>query len=108
LLGFFASARAVDQREIDFSQAADHVGEYVVVVGVVSDAKVSSKGNAFLNFGGRFPNHVFTGFVPAGNPLATDPWLMSLNGKRIRIEGIVELYRGKPEIKITSRGQISE
>jgi hypothetical protein len=43
MLGFIANVRAADQREIDFSQAADHVGEYVVVTGVVSDAKVSSK-----------------------------------------------------------------
>jgi DNA/RNA endonuclease YhcR with UshA esterase domain len=51
---------------------------------------------------------MFTGWIPAGTPLASDESLELLQGKTVKITGVIELYRGKPEIKITSRGQIAE
>jgi len=32
----------------------------------------------------------------------------SFQGKKVRITGTIQLYRGKPEIKVLSRGQIAE
>ena len=46
-------------------EAKRHVGENVSVRGMVQQVSVSKKGHAFLNFGGNFPNQIFTGFVPA-------------------------------------------
>ena len=47
-------------------EAKEHVGEKNASVrGLVEQVSVSKKGHAFLNFGGRYPNQVFTGFVPA-------------------------------------------
>jgi hypothetical protein len=66
----------------------------------------SKKGNTFLNFGGKYPNQTFTGYLPAGSELAGDRWTVTLQGKVIGITGTVELYQGKPEIKVMSRSQI--
>ena len=48
-------------------EAKEHIGENVSVRGLVEQVSVSKKGHAFLNFGGRYPNQIFTGFVPAQN-----------------------------------------
>jgi len=45
-------------------EAKDHIGENAIVRGLVEEVSFSKKGNAFLNFGGRYPQQVFTGFVP--------------------------------------------
>jgi DNA/RNA endonuclease YhcR with UshA esterase domain len=38
----------------------------------------------------------------------SDPSIESLQGKRIKNTGLIELYHGKPEIRILSRDQIVE
>jgi len=50
----------------------------------------------------------FTGWIPAGTPLATDSSIPTLQGKNIKITGRIELYRGKPEIRVLSKSQITE
>ena len=67
----------------------------------------SKSGNTFLNFGAAYPDQTFTGWLPAGTPLASDPAIQSLQGKKVKITGTIELYRGKPEIKILSSDQIT-
>ena len=52
------------------------------------------------------PNQTFTGYIPAGSELAGDRWTVTLQGNVIGITGTVELYQGKPEIKVMSRSQI--
>jgi len=88
------------------TEAAEYIGHDVTVEGVVTAVSTSRKGNTFINCGGAYPNQTFTGWVPAGNPLARDPWITSLKGKTIKIQGVIELYKGKPEIRILSRDQI--
>jgi DNA/RNA endonuclease YhcR with UshA esterase domain len=80
----------------------------VFAEGVVTAVSTSRKGNTFINFGGVYPNQTFTGWIPAGTALASDPSIHSLQGKRINITGLIELYHGKPEIRILSRHQISK
>src|SRR5262249_18825215 len=88
------------------SEALQHIGQNATVEGVVSAVSTSKRGNTFINFGGVYPNQTFTGWIPAGTPLASDPSLQSFQGKKIKITGLIELYRGKPEIRIMSKGQI--
>jgi hypothetical protein len=47
--------------------AKNQIGEIASVRGLVEQVSVSKKGHAFLNFGGNYPNQIFTGFVPAQN-----------------------------------------
>ena len=76
--------------------------------GLVGAVSTSRKGNAFINFGAPYPNQTFTGYIPAGTALANDPWLQSLRGKTVGITGLVELYKGKPEIRVSDKSQIKE
>lgn len=68
----------------------------------------SQKGNAFINFGGEYPNQTFTGWIPTGTPLASYASLQLLKGKKVKTTGRIELYGGKPEIKVLSKSQITE
>jgi DNA/RNA endonuclease YhcR with UshA esterase domain len=112
LLFFFAFAISVvpllsaDELLIDPYEAPTHIGQSVSVSGVIVAVFVSKAGNVFINFGDKYPNQTFTGWIPAGIPLATDPSLQLLQGKTVKITGTIKLYRGKPEIKITSKDQI--
>jgi len=74
--------------------------------GVVTAVSTSRKGNTFINFGGTYPDQTFTGWIPAGTPLAADASISTLQGKKLKITGRIELYRGKPEIKIMSKDQL--
>ena len=89
-------------------EAKSHVGENVSVRGMVEQVSVSKKGHAFLNFGGRYPNHIFTGFVPAEHvsDVGGEEFLHSLADNPVTITGKIELYKGQPEIVISSPSQI--
>jgi DNA/RNA endonuclease YhcR with UshA esterase domain len=90
------------------AQAEQHIGQNVTIEGVVTAVSTSRKGNTFINFGEVYPNQTFTGWIPAGTPLASDASLQALQGKKVRITGRIELYRGKPEIRVLSKSQIAE
>jgi DNA/RNA endonuclease YhcR with UshA esterase domain len=92
---------------ISYAEAASHVGEVVVVEGVISDVGFSARSQTtFLNMGGRYPNHAFTAVIfRSARPLFPDA--RSWEGRRLRIRGLVKLYRGKPEIVLEVPSQIS-
>jgi hypothetical protein len=91
-------------------EAKNHVGDSVSVRGLVGQVSVSKKGHAFLNFGGHYPNQIFTGFVPAQNvaKVGGEEFLRSLAGSPITLTGKIELYKGRPEIVISSPEQIAK
>jgi DNA/RNA endonuclease YhcR with UshA esterase domain len=108
LICLASGLKGQDLQVIKDSEAAQYLGKNVEVRGLVVDVYISKKGNTFLNFGAKYPNQTFTGYIPAGSELAGDRWAVSLQGKVISITGIVDLYKGKPEIKVLSRTQIHE
>ena len=97
---------AQDLQVIKDSEAAQYVGKTVEVRGLVVAVYTSENGNIFLNFGAKYPNQTFIGYIPAGSELAGDRWTLALQGKEIGIAGKVEMYHGKAQIKILSRSQI--
>ena len=89
---------ARDVRTISPSEAANHIGEEVVVQGQVSQIGSSERSHTlFVNFGGRYPNHVFTVVIFSKN-LQSFPEARSWEGKVIKVRGKAQVYRGKPEI----------
>jgi hypothetical protein len=100
------TTRAQTTTAIPFAEAPQHVGQHVTVEGVVAKVFTSRNGNTFLDFGAAYPNQLFTGWIPRESALSTDPALWSLRGRRVKVSGIIELYRGKPEIKIVSTDQL--
>jgi len=61
---------------------------------------------ALINFGRDYPNQTFVGFIEAGSKLGTDQRIATLQGKIISITGTIELYEGKPQIKVMSLDQV--
>jgi hypothetical protein len=108
LAAWLPSPCPAESATVPDAEAAQHIGEHASVEGVVTAVSTSKRGNTFINFGGVYPNQTFTGWIPAGTPLASDPSIKSLQGKKVKITGLIELYRGKPEIKVLSRDQITE
>ena len=100
------TTRAQTTPVIPFAEAPRHVGQRVTIEGVVAKVFTSKNGNTFLNFGAAYPNQTFTGWIPKDSQLADDPALSGLEGKKVKITGTINVYRGKPEIKIMSRDQL--
>jgi hypothetical protein len=66
----------------------------------------SNKGNTFLNIGGTYPNQTFTGWIPPASPVNKSPMLSDIEGKHVKITGRIEMYKGKPEIRINVAKQL--
>ena len=105
LLLCVSSILADEQRVIKDSEAIRYVGRYVEVYGLVVSVTASPFGTIFINFGREYPNQTFAGFIPADSGITADK-ITKLQGKIIGIVGIIELHKGKPEIKIMSMYQI--
>lgn len=86
-------------------EAAQHIGETATVSDKVDGFHQSGKGNIFLNMGGRYPNQAFTAFIPS-SAASNIPSPQQYEGKRVSVSGKIALYRGKPEIIVTSPTQL--
>jgi hypothetical protein len=65
------------------------------------------KANAYLNFGGEYPNQKFSVFIPGGGLKDVLGYqLDNLQGKKIKIIGEIRLYEGKPQIILRNKEQI--
>lgn len=62
-VAFLLAIAAAQGGDYTDREASKHVGETITVRGVVADVFTSDKGNTFLNFGRRYPNHTFTAVV---------------------------------------------
>src|SRR5580692_1669746 len=105
LLLCLITIRADEQTVIKDSEAIRYVGRYVEVYGLVVSVTASPFGTISINFGREYPNQTFAGFIPADSGITADK-ITKLQGKIIGIVGIIELHKGKPEIKIMSMYQI--
>src|SRR5215813_14194069 len=90
------------------ADAANFVGKNVEVRGQVASVYIAKHGDTYLFFGARYPKQTFTGYIPAGWTFSGGPWTLKLQGQIISIIGTVEMYKGKPEIKILSMDQIKQ
>ena len=102
LFGDLARADTV----IPDTEAAQHVGQAASVEGTITKVFKSKNGNIFLDFGGSYPDVTFVVWIPDDAPEAADPGLADLEGKKVKISGTVQLYKGKPEIKVSTKEQI--
>jgi DNA/RNA endonuclease YhcR with UshA esterase domain len=100
---FFATS--IQAETISPKEAAHHVGAEMTVEGVVSQVSTTDSGTTFINFGGRFPNHVFYAVIFRKD---SDRFtgIQTLQGRAVAISGIVELYKSKPQIILRSPDQI--
>jgi DNA/RNA endonuclease YhcR with UshA esterase domain len=99
-LAVSAQAETITPRD-----ASQYVGNYVTVTGEVSQVSRSNGGTTFINFGGRFPNHVFYAVI-FKNRASAFPGVFELQGRNVAITGEVSLYNGKPQIILSSPSQL--
>jgi len=107
ICGFWCVAGTIKAETIIAdAEALKHVGQNVTVEGTITKVFKSRNGNTFLNFGGNYPDVTFVVWIPQDAPEATDSGLSNLQGKKVKITGTIQLYRDKPEIKVTTKEQI--
>jgi hypothetical protein len=89
------------------AEAAQHAGEEATVTGKVVAVTKSAKGTTYLNFGDRFPKHVFSGVVFVGDQEKAGD-MKPYEGKVVAITGRIELAPSdqKPQIAIKKPEQI--
>ena len=87
------------------AEAAKHVGEIATITDRVDGVHQSSKGNIFLNMGGKYPNQAFTAFIPSGSA-AKFSNAQQYQDKTVAVSGKITLYHGKAEIIVTNVSQI--
>src|SRR5437660_3695750 len=106
LFAFICAASIVAQSSTySPGEAPKHVGETATISGTVDGVHQSGKGNIFLNMGGKYPNQAFTAWIPSGSAAQfSNP--QQYEGKTVAVSGKITLYRGKPEIIVTSPSQV--
>jgi DNA/RNA endonuclease YhcR with UshA esterase domain len=86
-------------------QAAKYVGKEVIVQGKITQIALTVNLTTHINFGGLYPNHVFTVTIFKAKQTQF-PGVRDYEGKNVEVQGVVHLYRGKPEIVLEERSQI--
>ena len=88
------------------AEAAQHVGHEVVVQGKVEQIVTALSLTTHINFGGRYPNQVFTGKIFKPSQGLFVGGVKMYEGKVAEVQGVVRMYKGKPEIEITRPSQL--
>jgi DNA/RNA endonuclease YhcR with UshA esterase domain len=101
-----SSAHAQTAIIIPANEAAGHVGQYATVEGVVARIFTSKNGNTFLNIGAAYPNQTFIGWIPNSSPVKDSAVLDGIEEKHVKITGRIQMYKGKPEIRINAVSQL--
>jgi len=90
---------------ISWKYAHEYVGSYITVEGKITDSYNSGK-VCFLNFHKQFKTYISAViFKPNFYAFPSIPE-MYYKGKIVRISGTVSLYKGRPQIILTSKNQI--
>ena len=100
---FLFISNAYSQEQISSKEAKDNIGKTIQVKGVVSNIYISEKGNTFINFDEKSPNHTFTVAVFAGKDIDVSK---IKEGCTLTVYGTIKEYKNKPEIVIDTNDQI--
>ena len=110
LVAFVALTGAVFAADITPDEAKNHVGDTVTVRGTVVQVVVARTGNVFVNFGGEYPNQIFSAVLLAkrtpGLAEGGKTWLTDLKDKNVSVTGKIEINEGKPEIVLTAKEDV--
>lgn len=91
-------------KPISAAEAKKFVGTNAVVVGKVAEVYRTEK-LVRINLEEKYPKQLFTAVVFASN-YKTFPDLDSLTGKTIELSGKIVEFQGRPEMVLTSKGQL--
>ena len=86
------------------AEATNHIGKEVVIKGTV--AQVTKRDTIiYLNFEKKFPDQVFTAVIRQRD-FAEFPDVEKVQGRKVEVDGKVELFKGKPQILLTKKSQL--
>lgn len=94
---------------IEAKYAFQRVGKTVTVCGVVESSRYlqgSGREPTFLNFADTYPKYPFTVVIWGDTRAQFDYAPESLKGQSICVRGLIETYKSKPQIVVTSPKQI--
>jgi micrococcal nuclease len=104
-LPFLAAAAPLTSQE-----AGSHIGETATVCGTVASATYATRTKGqptFLNLDQPYPRQVFTILIwGTDRPKFGEPEVRLL-GKRLCATGVIQSYKGKPEIVATDPRQLT-
>jgi DNA/RNA endonuclease YhcR with UshA esterase domain len=109
LLCSFSFTRA--QQSVKLEDIASHVGDSVTVTGKVYGIKYFESAKAsptLINIGAAFPNQLLTVVIYGEDRkrMELDPEKLFTNAD-LSVTGKVELFKGKPQVVITDKSQLS-
>ncbi len=108
-LALAMAAAAADADPLAPADAAKHVGEKATVCGVVASAKYAAQTGAqptFLDFGKPYPDATFTALILGTDRPKFGAPEKTVRGKQVCVTGEIELYRGKPEVRLSDPKQL--
>lgn len=88
------------------AEAAQHAGKEVVVRGKAEQVVTAVTLTVHINFGGKFPNQVFTAKIFRASSQGVFADVESYEGQVIEVQGVVRMYKGKPEIEVREPSQL--
>jgi len=87
--------------------AGNYIGEEKTVAGEIADGYKSKTNTVFLNFEKPYPNQCFTAVIFSSDLINFPENPQSFyEGKIVKVKGVIEEYKGKPEIILKYRSQI--
>ena len=107
ILAFAVSVSA--QETVSAVDAAKFIGQQKTVCGTVASAHqaIRSKGQpTFLNLDKPYPHQVFTVLIWGSDRGKFEQPPETLSGKEICVTGMIQSYRGRPEIILKDSSQI--
>lgn len=106
------SGTAIAQEDEPFYVAADRTaeliakeGQKVIVYGETENSAKSASGTNFVNFKGS--EFFLVTFKSDLGPFGESEPHLVYDKKRLAVEGVIALYQGKPQIKLTDPAQIT-
>ncbi len=89
--------------------AKDYIGKLATVCGRVSGTHVTKSGKILINFGGEYPNELFTAVIMEDDTAKFTDYNPAKfpDNKKICVRGRIIEYKGKPEIIIKSPSQVT-
>ena len=108
---FPISIYSYDLEEIHFNEAINNEGQLSKVCGKIVHTYIYKSAKSelvFLNMGGKFPNHEFTGLIRYSSN--RDNFIsrpdIKYENKFVCISGVITMYKKKPQIQIDFENQI--
>lgn len=101
---------ASEQSNITAHDAKNYIGQIKTVCGKVASTKYAKKSRGkptFLNIDKPYPNHIFTVLIWGSNRNKfSNPPEVYFKEKSICVTGLIENYKGIPEIVVEKSSQI--